>query len=169
MGTSNQASKVEKSSTTMLKAWTKDVQAWDDELLIDGKRMTPADVVAQIQGICDRHKNVRTCRAQFKAAVRTRNSAIAKDLAFLTNLGHLVRAKWGPALVQVKSYGLQPIKRRGKLGVDEQVIAKAREKETRAIRGTKGKRQRLAITTEPKPTVVVRGIGGKGKSGEGEK
>src|SRR5580704_13304492 len=119
MGISNQAARVEKMSASMIQAWTKDLEAWDPEMWIGGECLTPRQILERLKGIRDLHQQVRTCKQQFRAAVKARNSALRKNLAFQANLAVLVRAMCGPNTGRMKSYGVAPIKRRGKLSVEK--------------------------------------------------
>jgi hypothetical protein len=158
MGISNQARRVEKKALSMVKAWSKDLRAWGSTVSVGGESLSPTEIVARLKEICDRHQAVRTQKKLHRTSVKARNSALAKDVAFEANLTEVIRQQWGQQTLRTQSYGVPPVKRRGKLSAEKQVIAEARKEDTRRARGTKGTRQRAAITVEPKPTVVVRGI-----------
>ena len=101
------------------------------------------------------HQRVRTRQVALRDALSARDTAVNTNQTFLDNVPSVVQSRVGLDVGRLLKYGIKPEKRRGRLPVDAGVIAAAREKATRAVHGTMGKRQREAITAEPKPTLVV--------------
>ena len=164
MGHWNRVARVKSRTKSMHEGWTKDESRWTESLWVGGETLTPSEIVARLQKNRHYHDYVDMCRVGLACAIATRDEHLDQEQKFHEDLTSVLRQQLGPDLARLKRYGVPPVKRRGPLSAEAGAIAKARERDTRRARGTMGSRQREAITTEPKPQVVISGLEGASKS-----
>ncbi len=121
---------------------------------IDGVDQTKADVVSELQSVLAKYAAIDSSAAVTKAnRVQLRQAQAAAQLlrqqlkdAMITSLG-----RGSPEL---QKFGLQARGRRNPT-VQQKALSAEKARRTRALRGTKGSRQKAAIQYTGEPTLVL--------------
>lgn len=160
MGHWNRVSRVKSRTKAMLDGWTAEAAAMPESYWVGGESLAAADIIARLKQHRRAHDHVGMCRTMLTFAIAQRDEQLDAEQKLQENLTALLLQALGPNGRALRRFGVAPPKARRKLTAEEQVIAQQRSRDTRLVRGTKGSRQREAITTEPQPTVVVGGVAG---------
>jgi hypothetical protein len=133
-----------------LKAYVKNSKA---EIAINGVVHKAADVIAIYQGCLNSRATLSTKRAEVKQAMNDRADAEDQRLEADRALKPWVINQFGAGSQQAVDFGFPPAKKAVR-NVENKTHAVALALATREARGTKGKKQKLAIKgTLPVPTV----------------
>jgi hypothetical protein len=114
-------------------------------LVIDGKTYTTAEVVSALQAIIDALNAAVSTRAAFLEAAHTSETTVEDNRVFVTGLRQIVQIQYGQAASILSDFGLTP-RKTASTTPDVKVAAAAKAKATRDARGTKGSKQKAAIT-----------------------
>ncbi|MHB1845999.1 MAG: hypothetical protein ACYCWW_14330 [Deltaproteobacteria bacterium] len=133
---------------------------------VAGQRLTQAQVVAKLDAALQLWRDVEAAEQEARVRRLKLIAAAPALLDFTTNLTQAVVAHFGPKNPINPDFGA-PKPTRRKLTPEEHAVAAALGRQTRAVRGTLGPKQRLAITRTPAPTVVV--LDAKGRALPGPK
>jgi hypothetical protein len=129
------------------------------QLAIDGTMVTPAALSQQVQGALTVHKTVRTARVTWQQAIAARKSQAPSDKKLVTGVKQAVFALLGEDNPALASFGFKPRKPKRKLTAEEQALAVAQGRETRAARHTLGARQKADIQGAKPQQVSLDGSG----------
>ena len=124
-------------------------------LLLGGKTMTNAQMVAQLQQVSTAETAAVTAQAAFRSAVLAAQNQREASRQFLLDLKQTLRAMYSGQPDVLADFGLAPRKTTAKTP-ETMVAAAAKAKATREARGTdKGKVQRLDISGNVTGVVVT--------------
>ena len=112
---------------------------------VAGTAMKPVDVVAKVQTRIDAAKALDAATAAFHKAVANSTDTRTQTHQFLLDLRAAIRVLFGTDVVALADFGLEPPRARTKKPA-VLVAAAAKAKATRTARGTKGSKQKKAIT-----------------------
>jgi hypothetical protein len=112
---------------------------------VGGTALPPATVLQKVQSRLDAQKALDTAAVAFHKAVSNNNDAHTQTHQFMLDLRAAIRVLFGTDAVALADFGLEPPKPRTKKPAT--LVAAAQKADaTRKARGTKGKKQKLAIT-----------------------
>ena len=109
-----------------------------------GKQLKPADVVQVLQGRTTAAQAATAARANLNAAATAAATELTNTRALITAVKQALRALFANDIAMLATFGLAPIKVPAPTPATK-VGAAVKAKATRTVRGTKGKKQRLAI------------------------
>src|ERR1700722_5621190 len=144
----------------MISGFTNDLPTTVKNLTIAGATMTVSAILSQLNAIMTTITTVATTKTAYTEAVAARKAALPDDKTFIENLVMAVKLIFGTSATQLAAFGITPPKTKAKPTVQKLAIAKAKSAATRALRGTKGKKQKAAITLQGQPTLQVLGPDG---------
>jgi hypothetical protein len=131
-------------------------------MMILGAMMSKAEVIAKLKSLSAVYAAATNARSALSAAVNARSAAKASTEAFYEAVVMALKLALGPTNQgMLPGFGVALPKPRKEASVEAKTIAKAKSAATRAARGTKGKQQRLAITTQPAMSLQVLGTVGQ--------
>jgi hypothetical protein len=107
--------------------------------------LTRADLLSRIQARIDAYEATRTARKQWQAAVASEARIQAEVAPLRASLKKYLQARFGALDPEMQSFGFTQAKLPQRT-VASKSAAVQNAQATRAARGTKGKKQRLAIT-----------------------
>ena len=113
-------------------------------LLIDGKQLTPADIIQVIQARTQASKAVDAGKAAWQNVVKANKNELASTRVFLTRVRQALLVMFASSIDTLADFGLTPRKQRAPKP-PVKVAAAVKAKATRAARGTKGKKQKAQI------------------------
>jgi hypothetical protein len=113
-------------------------------LLIDGKKIMPADVIQTAQARIATSKAAQASHAAWQTAVKADRDERAGTRVFMTHVRQALMVMFASSIDTLADFGLAPRKRRAPKPVVK-VQAAALAKATRQARGTKGKTQKAKI------------------------
>ena len=122
---------------------------------VGGSSMTLPQVLAQMQAMLLLFTNVASARQAFQAAVAAKKAGLVSAHAFYSNVVTNLKQVFGTNQAQLALFGIKPPKAKAQATTTTKAIAAAKRAATRQARGTKGSKQKLAITTAPKATLQV--------------
>jgi hypothetical protein len=117
--------------------------------------LTIAQIETQLNGFASLRTNVDPARAAFQAKIATESAQATAMRAFISALVRIVRGAFGNQPDVLAGFGLEPIKPKTPLTVEQKAAAAAKRAATRAARGTKGSKAKLAITGDVTGVVVT--------------
>ncbi len=120
------------------------------QFLIAGTTMKLADITAKIQARITIAEAVATTHAPWAAAVKADKEATPQYREFFTALRQALLSAYAGKIDVLADFGLSP-RKVPVIAPDKRVAATLKARQTRAARGTKGKKQKAAI----KPSVTV--------------
>ncbi len=157
----NVPSKFQTEVAGMISGFTNDLPTTVKNLTIAGGSMTVAAILSQLNAIMTTINTVATTKTAFTEAVAARKAALPADKAFIAQLVMAVKLLFGTSASQLAAFGITPPKAKAKPTIKALAIAKAKSAATRALRGTKGKKQKAAITLQGQSTLQVLGPDGQ--------
>jgi hypothetical protein len=113
-------------------------------VLIDGKKVSPADVIAAAQSRIAASKAADAAKATWQTAVKADKDVRASTRVFMTQVRQAVLVMFASSIDTLAEFGLVPRKQHA-VKPPTKVVAAAKAKATREARGTKGKRQKAKI------------------------
>ncbi len=132
-----------------------------NSFLVDGTSLTQPVIVSRLSGYEKTIEAADGAKAAWQAAVAAKREATAAADALLRELTAVVRSTLGKGNPQLPDFGIALPKARQKPDAETTAVAVGKRRDTRGVRGTKGKQQALAITTAGKPGVALVGPDGK--------
>jgi hypothetical protein len=130
-------------------------------MMVLGVMMSKADVIAKLKSLSAVYAAATNARSALSVAVNARIAAKPSTEAFYEAVVMALNLALGPSNQgMLPGFGVALPKARKEASVEAKTIAKAKSAATRAARGTKGKAQRLAITTQPSMSLQVLGTDG---------
>ncbi len=157
----NSPSKFQTEVTAMISGITNDLPTSVTSMTIAGTSMTKAQILAQLGGIETTLDMVSSTKTAYTEAVAARKAALPTDRTFYANVVMAVKQQLGASPSQLAAFGINPPKVKAKLTATALAISKAKAAATRALRGTKGKKQKKAMTLAGQATVEVLGPDGQ--------
>ena len=142
----NSPSKFQTQIAGMISGFTNDLPTTVKTLTIAATSMTVSQILTQLNAIKTTLDNVATTKTAWAEAVAARKAAMAADRTFYENLVMAVKLLFGMSATQLGAFGVSLPKVKAKPTVKAAAIAKAKSAATRALRGTKGKKQKAQIT-----------------------
>jgi hypothetical protein len=119
-----------------------------DPVVVDGTQYARVDLLARIQAGLDAIAVVRTARTGLIQAVTSQKAAVAQAKTVRAGMKRYLQTKYGPTSPKLQEFGFTPA-RAAKPTVKTKAEAKVKAAATRQARGTKGKKQKLAIKAAP--------------------
>jgi hypothetical protein len=161
MSSAQNPSTFEKRIAAMLRGFGQEFPPSAQQVIFGGKTMTLAEVHEQLRQIVDTLENVHRTEEVYHRAVVARRAAMAAARAFYEDGVLFVRHHFGRESKRAISFGIPALRPRRALSIQEKAIAKAKAAATRVLRGTRGPKQRAAISVDVQPTLQVLGADGK--------
>ncbi|MHB8417399.1 MAG: hypothetical protein ACYDCL_04950 [Myxococcales bacterium] len=127
-------------------------------LIVKGVTMTQAQVVTALQAVITYFSAVRTAKAALLTAIGTRKAQAKAARDLYNQIRAALVAQFGKGNPELGKFGLKVGKPPKPLTSAEKALRAAKAKVTRELRGTKGSKQKAAITAGT-PTVQL-GPGG---------
>ena len=143
---------------------TKDLTA-AMSLTVGGVLMTRAAILAKLAGIQALFDDVATTHNAWQAAVKRKDDGAEEGKQFVADLKKAVESQFGPRSARLLDFGLSLPKARAPRTAAEKATSAGLGQQTRKVRGSKGKKQRLAVTVVGKPGVQLLGPDGKPLAG----
>jgi hypothetical protein len=140
--------------TAMQAGFTKDFTA-KQSLAVDGDTMLQPAILTMLATDLSLITNAENARTALAAAVAAKKAGMAQVLKDLANLEAALKQAFGSGAPQLQDFGIKPPKARKALTVEEKALSVASAKGTKKVRGIIGKSQRVAITTQGRPGLVV--------------
>jgi hypothetical protein len=125
------------------------------QLPVGGVTLTLPQIQAQLQGYASMRAEVETTHAAYRAKVAAEDHASPSIDTFIGAFEKVVRGSFGNQADVLKDFGLAPEKARAPLTVEEKAAAAAKRASTRAARGTRGSKAKLAIHGDVTGVVVT--------------
>ena len=116
---------------------------------------TTATLVQTLQSLADAFTALDAAHASVKDGVAALRATDAKVGPVIRAYTSFVRATFSDAAAQLGDFGLQAPKARQPLATDKRVVAVAKQKATRAARGTTSKKQKLAVKGDVTGVIVT--------------
>ena len=107
---------------------------------------TTASLLQVLQGLETALAAANTAQASAKDALSSLRTTEASASPVIQAYVRYVRATYGSSTQNLADFGLAPPKARAPLTSEEKAAAAAKSRATREARGTKGKKQKLAVT-----------------------
>lgn len=116
---------------------------------------TPAEVEAKLERLATLRANANAARLLLQECVAAEHQEGPDLLLFMSEYMAFVMAVFARSPTVLADFGLSPRKPRTPLTVEQKVAQKAKSDATRKARGTKGKKQRLAIKGDVTGVVIA--------------
>jgi hypothetical protein len=123
-------------------------------LMLEGKPMTQAAIHATLTSAVATFKLPAAIYEQFKAAVAARLGITVATRSFQKALKAAIKLQFGSQSPLLASFGI-PTDKPLSASSTQKVVAAAKRSQTRTVRGTKGKKQKAALTVVGNPPVSV--------------
>jgi hypothetical protein len=123
-------------------------------LTIGGAVLTQAAIAAKLQGPIANSKAVTAAYKAFQAAVAVRRAETIESRGFYKQLKAALKVYYGPQAAELASFGI-PTDKAIQRTAQQQTVAVAKRRQTRAVRGTKGKKQKAALTVAGNPPIYI--------------
>ncbi|MHB8417433.1 MAG: hypothetical protein ACYDCL_05120 [Myxococcales bacterium] len=123
-------------------------------LEVDGQVATQPAIDGRLQGYLKTFDAVEATRQAHQEALAARLAITVEAREYEKALKAAIKSHFGRQSAVLTSFGIAPDKALSATTV-EKVLAAAKRGQTRAVRGTKGKRQRLAVTVVGDPPITV--------------
>jgi len=121
---------------------------------INGVDQKKADVVTELQSVLEKYASVDSSVAVAKATRVQLHQAQPAAQQTLQQLKDAMIASFGRGSPELQKFGLRAPSAR-KLTTQQKALAAEKARRTRALRGTKGSRQKAAIRYAGEPTLVL--------------
>jgi hypothetical protein len=147
MGTSNNHEKQQAADQKMIEGFTKHASELTN-VVVGKKPVTVQQAVGVLQGRISSSKNAQTTKITWQASVKANRDLRAQSRTFVAGLGKFLLAFYQGDDESLADFGLAE-RKTPVVTPKTRVEAAAKAKATREARGTKGKKQRLAIKGAP--------------------
>jgi hypothetical protein len=127
-------------------------------LTINGMATKQAAIDTQLQSWITVFQAADTAKATYQNAVAARVAITAAAKAYYTALKAVIKAYFGAQSAQLASFGItadKPVVRTAQ----QKLVSAAKAKQTRALHGTLGKKQKAALTVVGNPPVSIPSVG----------
>ena len=121
---------------------------------IGGVTLTQAQMDAQFQDWIAVCKAVEAVKQMYLAAVRARLEITVAARTFNKGFKAVVKEHFGPQSAALASFGI-PTDKAVSITVQQHLVASMKRKQTRTVRGTKGKKQKAALTVVGNPPISI--------------
>jgi hypothetical protein len=121
---------------------------------VDGVDQKKADVVTELQAVMTQYAAVDSSAAAVKADRAQLRQALPAANLLLQHLKLAVIALLGKGSPELQKFGIR-VRVTRKLTSQQKALAAEKARRTRALRGTKGSRQKAAIRFAGEPTLVL--------------
>jgi hypothetical protein len=115
-----------------------------DTLVIGGKSILRADLVARFQARIDAAEGVKSARGLLQSAIAYERTVDAEVRPLRAATKVYLQGRYGKSSPEMQKFGFTQT-RKGKASTQTKAAAQTKAKATRAARGTKGKQQKKAI------------------------
>jgi hypothetical protein len=115
-----------------------------DPFVLDGTTVPHADLLARIQAVLDAIASVKAARKALQQAIASQKAALAQGRPLRAAMKRYLQANYGPTSPKLQLFGFTPARTPKTLAATK-AQAQVKAKSTRAARGTKGKKAKLAI------------------------
>jgi hypothetical protein len=132
-----------------------------NSLVVAGVSMTQAQLLAKIASVLSLDTNVIDTKNAWSASVAANNAGKPAATKWIAALITAIKSNLGDGSPLLASFGIAAPKPKVVRTALEKAVTTALSANTRAVRGTKGAKQRASITTAGKPGVVVVGVDGQ--------
>lgn len=122
-----------------------------DPLVVDGVSYARTDLLARLQSALDAIASTKAARTALGQALSSEKAAVARATVVRAGMKRYLQTKYGPTSPKLQEFGFTPA-RAPKTKVQTKADAKVKAKATRQARGTKGKKEKLAIKSAPAAT-----------------
>jgi len=139
-----QAGKLEQEFKEMDAGVLKDIPA-KSSLMLNGKAMTGAQIDTQIQQYLATIQAADAAKSQYQTALVARRNEAVEARDFYLQCKKAIVAFLGSQSPQLVDFGLTPAKTKAPKTSAQLAVTAAKRAQTRAARGTKGKKQKAAI------------------------
>ncbi len=126
-----------------------------NSVTVDGQSMTQAQLLAQLGTLVTLAGNVTDTKAPWTAAVAAWKAALPGGEEFVSELITALKSTLGKNSPLLASFGIATPKPKAARTAVAKAVSSALSKNTRVVRGTKGPKARLEVTTAGKPGLVV--------------
>ena len=123
--------------------------------VINGTPMSQPQVLAKLKQIEGVFSDIDDARNVLKQKVAARRAAIPAAKLFVAAYEAALKAQFGVQSPLLETFGISIQKPRAARSAEKNVLAAAQGRRTRRIRGTKGPKQKAAITLTGEPGLVV--------------
>jgi hypothetical protein len=145
---------------TVLEAgFNKDFTA-KNSLTLSGTAMTQVQILAQLGGYEDLYTAVATAKSALKVAEAALTAALPGIQTFIEGLVAAVKGVLGPRSPLLADFGIAVPTAKAPRTAAQKAVSAALMKQTKAVRGIIGAKQRAKITVSGTPGIVVVGPNG---------
>lgn len=123
-------------------------------LTVNGTAQKQAVIDTTLQSWITVFKAVDTAKAQYQNAVAARVAITAAAKAYYKALRAVIKSYFGAQSPQLAAFGITADKAHA-ASTQQKLVAAAKRQQTREVRGTKGKKQKAAVTVVGNPAVTV--------------
>ena len=158
MGTNNNSNRQKGTQAVLAEKFAAGMQKHfpaGSSLVVEGVLLTLAAIGTKLTGFALLRSDVDTARAALEAKFAVETAQATAMRAFFNALKRIVRGMFGNQPDVMADFGLQPNKPRAPLTVEQKAAAAAKRTATRAARGTKGSKAKLAIRGNVTGVVVT--------------
>jgi hypothetical protein len=127
-------------------------------LLVNGTSVKQSAIDSTLQNWITIFKAVDTAKAAYQEAVTARLAITVAAKTYFKSLKAAIKQYFGAQSAQLASFGIATDKP-ASTTAQQKVVASAKRLQTRTVRGTKGKVQKLAITVVGNPAVTLPSTG----------
>jgi hypothetical protein len=125
------------------------------QLTVGGQNLTPAQVEAQLLAFATLRSDVNAAKTAWETKLADERSKGPALQEFLAAVVSFVRGTFGNSPETLAEFGLKPKKAAKTLTAEEQAAKAVKAKATRTARGTKGKKEKLAVQGDVTGIIVV--------------
>jgi hypothetical protein len=125
------------------------------DVLVAGVQTKKADVVAKLQAFLSTYSAIDTQAAALTAERQGLKQSLPQGRLLLQELKDAMVAFLGRGSPDIQKFGLRVGGSRRKLTTQQKALSAEKARRTRALRGTKGSRQKAAIRYAGEPTLVL--------------
>ena len=141
---------------TLINGLTNNMPSGTKSMNVGGSSLTIVQVVAQLTTALALITAVTQTKAAYAAAVAAKKAGLAAARVLYENVVANLKQMFGLTnQTQLAAFGINAPKARAKPTSETKAIAHAKALATRQARGTKGSKQKLAVTTTTQPTLQV--------------
>ncbi len=123
-------------------------------LTINGVATKQAAIDTQLQSWITVFQAADTAKAAYQNAVAARVAITAAAKAYYIALKAVIKSYFGPQSSQLASFGIA-VEKQTSTSTQTKLVAAMKRQQTRAVRGTTGKKQKASLTVVGNPPVIV--------------
>ncbi len=122
---------------------------------VTSKAMTGAQISTQIENFESTYGAVASARTALKQALAAWIAVEPQARQFVVDYSHALKALFGARNPILADFGINPAKPKSSRTAAQKAVSAALAKQTRDLRGVKGKNQKAAITITGKPGLAL--------------